>query len=978
MRWTDSLIGLAALALLMPASASAQQLWERAAAADLWPAPPPLTRIRVLYEGATGGVSAPYSQIDVDDVVSAALPEGFVRRVGGFGALLGDDGWLLSPGAVRSFNALAGAPLPPGESEPLPVLMADDWAIVVWPPAAADALLPTLADAIAANPRAPHPTVATFPALTGPNDLLRLGTPGGSVFDPLDHEVRLRIVHEGVVDGVATQVHVISRSRGEGTRRAARIRAATEPGTFYIAAGDVLEGRSFLPGMTLSLQRDVSWQAFVDLGLDVLVPGGNELLAGVEELRREATVADVTLVSSNLRNADGAHVFAPWTVLERGGRRLLVLGWTPPSALASLPPDLRNGLTTGGEATLDAVLSDALARLDGPPDLIVLAGTGGEGLGGRLRGVDVVLTDFHGDSALRRTVTSDLEHLAARRAMRPTTRDAALVGHLGPRMLGRLEIAFSDDGELRELSHTAEPIPEDLPPDPALRRAVQSVRQTIYADREDILVPAPESLVTPRAWKRAPAPATLDEASFAALAGNLMAERTGADLALLRPLPAPLRIPGARPALFVDSSLTILDTVVVAELTGKELKQILKTLAIHEPSAGPVAEGWIVGAAMKGTRLVVGGRAIADADLVRVATTDFFTDDPRIARVFAKARSHDRFAPTGWRRGGRPRGVQWPLRELVREGLEELRASDPGFGASYGRRMVPLLVRDASWITPRLALSIEDLSFGLTGSVGFKPEEGYANSNESRATLTNSLATALSGRLGLEWSDRFGAVLGFAQGSFARSQEEGAEEPIELTDDLVAGAEARVRVGAIRGPNGTQLPLSAFLQGAYDTEFTASSDPDDPAARLPRQELVRTTGGVTLGRMGWLKEARVGFFVEADLAAEEGALSPGFSAGLQTDRTWGPLKWTNLVDFRGHLPTPNDTEADLSIRLDVRSELGVLPLRRILPGLSLGGFVDALLFRGQIEGVNTTPGLHLLLGAQIRYDAVVRPAIPLR
>ena len=84
-------------------------------------------------------------------------------------------------------------------------------------------------------------------------------------------------------------------------------------------------------------------------------------------------------------------------------------------------------------------------------------------------------------------------------------------------------------------------------------------------------------------------------------------------------------------------------------------------------------------------------------------------------------------------------------------------------------------------------------------------------------------ATALSGRLGLEWSDRFGAILGFAQGSFARSQEEDAEEPIELTDDLVAevafrpgpsGAVARIVGGA------TPLWLSAAFIIEEGTEIT--------------------------------------------------------------------------------------------------------------------------------------------------------------
>jgi len=971
------------IALLLPGLLGATPLWEeaRSGADELWPTTPPRTRLRLVYEGGTGGVSAPYPDVDIDSHVAEGLGPEFTRLGGGFGALLGESGWLLSDrGAVRGFDALAGQPLELASSRPAQILLAEDWAVVVWPPEAADALLPGLAAHLETLPRTPLPTLEEAEVRTGANGLLHVATgsdePTGA-FDPRDWETRLRVVHQGTVDGQQAQVHVIARLRGEGTRRAALVRDRTDEGTFSIAAGNAIEGRSFLPGMTLSLQRDVTWQAWLDLGLDILVPATNELLAGVEELQREADVAGVQLVSSNLRHQDGAHVFQPWMVLERGGRRLLVLGWTAPESLAALPPEIRNGLQTLGEDAIDAVLTEALATLEQAPDLIVLAGLGGDGLGGRIKGVDIVLTDFSANPRLARTVRADLDHLAARQAVQRTARDAAVIGHLGPGLLGRVDIEFGPNGELTELSHTAEPIGEGMAPDPSLRRAVQDVRQTIYANREDILVPAPDALEAPRGWRRMPIPESMDDAAFASLAGNLLADRTAADVALLRPLPSPLRLPGPRPALLIDASLTVLDEVVLVELTGKELKAVLKALAIVEPKPGtsPGPDGWVVGGSPAG---VVRGRKVADGDLIRVATTDYFLQDLRVARLFAKARAQRRFSPRGWQRSPMPQGVSWPLRELVRGGLETLREEDPTFGSRYSRRLVPLLTRDATAIGPRFAFTIDDLALGVTGSVGFRPETGYESSNESRATLKNSLAMELRGRLGLSWSDRFGEILGFAQGSFSRSQEEELEEPIELADDLVLGAEARVRVGAVTGPKGARLPLSSFLQGAYDTEFTPADDPDVDDGKLPRQQLVRTTGGVTLGRMGWLKEAWLGFFVEADLVAEEGTFSPGFSAGLKTEKRWGPVKWGNLVDFRGHLPTPEDTEADLSIRLGLRSELSVLPLRKIVPGLSVGAFVDALLYRGQIEDVNTTPGLHMLMGAQVRYDTVLRAPLRLR
>jgi hypothetical protein len=169
--------------------------------------------------------------------------------------------------------------------------------------------------------------------------------------------------------------------------------------------------------------------------------------------------------------------------------------------------------------------------------------------------------------------------------------------------------------------------------------------------------------------------------------------------------------------------------------------------------------------------------------------------------------------------------------------------------------------------------------------------------------------------------------------------------------------------------------VSTFVQSAFDTEFTAQED--DAGALLAPQRLLRTTGGLMLGKYTVLREARAGIFVEYDFSADTGPVAPGVNVVLLAQRTIAPVRWTLLTDFKGYFPTEADSAEDLGFTLQLRAEIGVQPLKRLIPGLAVGGFADALVFQGKVDS-NDRVGMHLLVGASLTYDADLRPPLRLR
>lgn len=977
-------------------------------------APPEPADFSVIYEGNTGGLSGAAADFTVDGILAGALAasEGrVVRRVAsGWGAFLQDGRWLfLQEGGVPEFRSDVAPAKQVAERGPatVPGLLADDYAVFVWPPQITSDLLSELARALSDIPRRPPPTPQDFHVTqqrTGGSEVLlveRGPRPVGISFplEPDLWETRLRSSFAVETKGSTAYVQVISRLEGEGARRVALTEQWRQSPSIYISAGESVEGRSFLSGAEVSLQRPATWERWQELGLDALVPGELELAAGVDALIEEANQAGVQLVSANFLDQQGEPLFAPYTVKEVAGRRVALLGWTDPEIYPQLPQAARaKGTIAGVEA-----LHDALAKIESeevPPDLVVLFGVTAGKVAADLPGIDIVLGDFATRLRLARWESVDEAALRARSLEHPRARAAALVSRLGPHLLGRVDLAFdAQTGALRRLRHLRARIAEDQPPNQDALRAVQSVRQSVYSALSDTLIPSLDSLpqIVPKKGRPAP-PADLDLAAFIRLSANLLMDRTGADLALLRPLPSVPAVPGDTAELFVDASLSVLDEVVLIELSGAELKAVLRTVRPTTPGESPPAGGglwaWVAGAKQKGLKVTVRGRPLSDSETVLLATTDFFANDPALALALKKARVRRTFSGDGWRRwsGRLIRGETWRLHDLVKDGLVTLRSgrttprtegedpeavwvTDP---ARYAAALRPLLLDQAAERSSRLRVELDGLAIQVTGSLPVGDRAEYSTATESRIHQSQAMNASARGRVALVWDDRIGSATGYFEFAFGEQQVPEVDEATELEDDLEFGVEGRIRLFSIPTKK-SKISLSNFFAAALDSEFTKSEEADSV------QKTLRFTSGTSLGKYRFFKELKGGFFVEYDTVSDESPVAPGLSIYAKIDKLWGPIKWTAFGDLRAYLPTDKDSAEDLSFTAQLRTDIAVLPVRKFVPGLSIGAFFDAFLFQGasevQSDGSRApprAPGLHLLVGMAISYNSALSPPIRLR
>ncbi len=122
---------------------------------------------------------------------------------------------------------------------------------------------------------------------------------------------------------------------------------------------------------------------------------------------------------------------------------------------------------------------------------------------------------------------------------------------------------------------------------------------------------------------------------------------------------------------------------------------------------------------------------------------------------------------------------------------------------------------------------------------------------------------------------------------------------------------------------------------------------------------------------------RNGLILEHDLSVPGAHLRPGGLAALEASRRWTAARWTLTGDLRAYPVLPDDGPEDLLLLATLRNEFAVEPLRRWLPGLGVGAFLDgqAFLGKGPAAGV---PGLHLLLGLSLSWTGEARSTARLR
>lgn len=790
--------------------------------------------------------------------------------------------------------------------------------------------------------------------------------------DPAAWELRFaaeqRVTPTG---GAARRVLDIGRPLHDGPRRLALIEAlvAQEPDeTLVLAAGEDIETFSFTAAGRPDLQRPNTWDAFRRMGLDVLVPGGAEAAFGLDRLQREAQENDVSVVAANVDDVP----FAGWKLFDAGPLRVLVVGLVDPDMR---PADRVRGFGDRRFADTGAAVARAVAaaraRLGRRPDLVVGIGQLSPAARARLvrdtDELDLLLSDFDDHGIYREVVSSGLatpQQLTAR----ARERHPLPVATPGSTRLGVARVEFVRDpaGEWQVIGVESQAVPVygDLPADDAAARAVQRVRQAVYAPAQTPLLPdlAPEitddAALRERFYQsdrvrrlsrtgRDVAP-RLTADLWRTMVANAIADRLDAEVVVLPRVPYPWLLDGPVTTLEAYANLNVPDRMRVVELPAAALLALYGSRAYET-----VVTAGLAAPAAVGERPRVLGRPINDRERYRVAYADSLATDPAFAAILT-GDADERFA----RRGDgtyveSDTGTPLPLRDLAVDALAS-RGDDP---AGLAQWMHPSgASKVARWVVDLQSLALDASLYKVVGAGGaHAANDGYGEVREQRVTTAENRLIAARGDaylnregVAFDWVNRLHVE--FAKGYYDIGDDQ------ETADELRASTELQVPPLIVPVIDG--IP---YINLAYVTEFTPTDD-------NPRKKQLEGTLGL-LWKGEWLVSARLAALVAHDFSTDVPDPQLGALAALDLRVPLPAAVWFTTGEARYYIPgIGEDAANELGIIVKGRTGLDVPLLGR----LALGVYVDVYAYRGQAP-IAHDPGASVISGVSLKYDGRLKP-----
>lgn len=955
--------------------------------------------VRIVYDGETGGISSGLADLSGAGLLYRAAKEGGATveaHQATLGALYREGRWLWAAGeatlegATSFLAAPALAPAAPPVS--IPILDGVDGVLLALP----------------AAPGAPPPDPATHPlfvAARGEGRQARVGTltrwragdgreawvldtrggdgRGALEPDPNAWEVRERVSLGARFATGPEELVLLAKRAGEGTRRKVAVQRelGALPGvpTLYVSAGGAVEGASFLRDHATSLHRPYSWEGYGEAGLRFLAPSLAELVPGVATLAAESAAAGVELLSCNLVDPEGNPVFGTAATVDLDGVKVAFAGLTDPSVWPLLGPEVRAQVAVAEplpalERCLDGVEADVVVLL------ATLAQDTLAEVAGHVTGVDAVLGDFSSGLASGRVekvvAAPEVPGGLPRERRRPL-----LISRSSGATYGVLTVSIGPFNTLELLDNRIVTLPQELPPDDGLLRRVMAIRQKVYRQSEDVLIPDLATLPGGATGGGAAAE-RLDYRRWLNLAGNLVRRHTQADVVMLPPLPWPFDLSGPTRELQALASLAVPDRLVSVHVRGDLLRRMLLLAWSDEGSperdsefgadlrtragrAAPMVAGAEIGARDIAAWKVRGG-AIADAETYHVVLTDRIATRPDFARILSGSRLRSRFhrAAGGIHLPALLGGRDLALRDVVFQALAALRERHPDFSHRYARQVRALLPGYGGQAEPAVVARLDTAAFRLLWNRSHVPDpDAYAEVQEPRASAANSFDVGwnVQGRVGVEaphanWMNSLLAT-------YTLSRIEGAE-PAETQDDLALTTELQVKPADV--PVGKGISLWPVVNFTYDSVFDLLENDEHP------QRVLREGVGLLVQKL-WkpLPTVRIAAFAEQDLSVQgDPAWQAGLSAGLVHEWPIKPVKWRTDVSFFYWFPVPSQDRADdLAYSLNVKSSLAV----PIAGSLALSTWADALVFQRKGLGQDPPPpGLSLIVGVDIGFSGSLR------
>lgn len=455
--------------------------------------------------------------------------------------------------------------------------------------------------------------------------------------------------------GMAARKTVVDRVRAE---------VAAAGGTVLLLdGGDVNTG---VPESDLQ-DAEPDFRAMNALGYDAMAVGNHEFDKPRAVLDKQRAWANFPLLSANIRRDDGSPAFEPYRVFERSGWRIAVVGLTTGDTPKLVMPDHLRGLKVDAPiATIGALLPELRAKSDivvalthmghYPDGAHGVSAPGDVEMARAVNGIDLIVGGHSHDTVCMAAENLRVERYVPGTPCAPDRQNGTWIVQAGNwgRYLGRADFRV-DGGKLELLHYTLLPVnlkrraadgarvpyTEPIAEDPAVRALLEPY-QAIGQQRLGLDVAVADSAFDASAVRDRPS-------AIGVLVARAMIAKTGADLALVNAGGIRDSLPAGRITYRdVLKMQPFGNTLVVVQLSGAQLREVLAVAARMTPGSGGFAQ--VAGAELtiesgQLATATVGGAPIDPARTYRLALNRFMAAG---GDGYPKLDNHPGFVDTGF------------------------------------------------------------------------------------------------------------------------------------------------------------------------------------------------------------------------------------------------------------------------------------------------------------------------------------------
>ena len=782
-------------------------------------------------------------------------------------------------------------------------------------------------------------------------------------------------VRIGFADNTENNLLMIAKPNGEGTRRMRLIEKLRGPSDLLVDSGNLLEGLSSVLTNQLSLQRKNSLKMAQELNYTAMNVGKSELQGGLTNLLDEQEQYGLPYISASLLKED-KYIFPPFKRIKLGRRDIAMIGLADVSQIQRMQ-ELGDLSTEIQVLDTQQALDRALQELEqqGGADIVLL-------LSSLERAELQNLVEFNRNiHMILANTDATLQHLRESVTLSQFDNPRPFLANANPNAVQLVEIK-TNKGEL-QLRNEMVPIYFELLPNTDYLAQIMQIRQDVYVDALDTLIPDLGPIIredpelvqifldsdeTKRASKLLSGllplererlleiyPTYMTRELLANLEMNALMEAFNAELVVFKiSRSMELNVPGAVPKFLVYERLKMRDTLGIYYLNGVQLGKLLNLKL----------DGLIFGG-VSPDKLKVWGRPLGNIhNVYKVLIPSGVASLKPVQEIMQGVRIDEKL-DLPFDREHRPEKLY--LRNTLVQFFEHLSQQDNQV-EEMKRLMKP------RWLEKRGLFRFELNNFQLNLS-GYNAmnNDAYAEVRETRVISPSSFTFGGRTDFAVNWDN---LQFGFRNGLNAKYEglsvlEEAVDDTAqerftENQDDLVFSSELQMRL--FEFDLLSNLPLTPFLEGIYDTEFTPTLNKETQLLN-PRQSELRGVFGLSIPAGPQLKTFKSGLAVRRDFNVPNN-FETGFDIKMIHELpVTSRIRWQNDLDFRYFFPTPNDNASSLGLIAQWVSAVKF----SLTDNLALRLFADSYLFQGKLPETSDF-GASVILGVGLSYERLWKPA----